>query len=210
MNIFVLSTGRCGSTTFIKACEHITNYSSVHESRCTNLHQERLNYPENHIEADNRLTWVLGRLDKKYDDQAFYVHLSRNDDDTARSFASRYSYGIIKAYREGILTGLPGENNPISVSLDYCETVNSNIDLFLKDKSKKMSITLENIDDDFRKFWELIGAEGDINAGLSEFKTKYNATKQPQKKKSTKPLLVRIIGKLRRIITKFPLYLKDA
>lgn len=75
MNIFVLNTGRCGSTTLIKACRHITNYSEAHESRCAMLGRERLNYPPNHIEADKRLVWLLGRLDKEYGDDALYVHL---------------------------------------------------------------------------------------------------------------------------------------
>ena len=57
MNIFVLCTGRCGSMTFTKACGHIDNFSSAHESRCGRLGNERLAYPENHIEVDNRLSW---------------------------------------------------------------------------------------------------------------------------------------------------------
>ena len=85
MNVFVLSTGRCGSTTFIKACSHITNYSSAHESLSTRTGKQRLNYPENHIEADNRLSWLLGRLDNTYGDDAFYVHLNRNIEDTIAS-----------------------------------------------------------------------------------------------------------------------------
>ena len=99
MNIFILNTGRCGSTTFIQACKHITNFSCAHESRTAILGKERMDYPDDHIEADNRLSWLLGRLDKKYGDDPFYVHLKRNENDTARSFTRRYSSGIIKAYR---------------------------------------------------------------------------------------------------------------
>jgi hypothetical protein len=212
MNIFVLNTGRCGSTTFAKACEHIDNYSCGHETRTRMLHQERLNYPVNHIEADNRLSWFLGRLDKEYGDNAFYVHLRRNEGDTARSFAKRYSYvsGIIKAYRDGILMGVSQDSDPMSVSRDYYHTVNSNIDLFLKDKSKKMVINLESIDQDFTEFWNQIAAEGDINAALSEFRIKYNATREPQENSMPRPLLLRIAGKMKRLITKFPIYVRNA
>ena len=45
MNIFVLCTGRCGSVTFTKACQHITNYTCTHESRVSLLGEDRLNYP---------------------------------------------------------------------------------------------------------------------------------------------------------------------
>lgn len=65
MNIFVLCTGRSGSKTFIKACNHITNYTCGHESRAKRAKLEsrlNLDYPPNHIEADNRLSWFLGRL----------------------------------------------------------------------------------------------------------------------------------------------------
>ena len=64
MNVFVLNTGRCGSVTFIEACRHIHHYSAAHESRATYIGEQRLAYAANHIEADNRLCWFLGRLDK--------------------------------------------------------------------------------------------------------------------------------------------------
>ena len=212
MNIFVLNTGRCGSTTFIEACKHIRNYSCAHESRVSMLGQKRLDYPENHIEADNRLSWLLGRLDKKYGDSAFYVHLKRSETDTARSFTKRYSGGIIKAYRAGILVGLSEQSDPMSVSLDYCDTINSNIDHFLKDKSRKITINLENIEKGFIEFWKMIDAQGEIGTSLAEFKTKYNATNsptQPQKRKR-KSLLSKIIGKVRRLVIKFPKFVRNA
>ena len=45
MNVFILNTGRCGSRTFARACAHITNYTSAHESR-SGLHQARLRIRE--------------------------------------------------------------------------------------------------------------------------------------------------------------------
>ncbi|MBF0099558.1 MAG: hypothetical protein HQK77_01480 [Desulfobacterales bacterium] len=177
MNIFVLCTGRCGSTTFIKACKHISNFSSAHESRSAFLGADRLNYPENHIEADNRLSWLLGRIDKVYGAKAFYVHLKRNIYATAASFVKRYEFGIMKAYRhDGIIMGLPESSDPISVALDYCDTVNSNIETFLKDKSLKMEFHLENAEENFRSFCESIGADVNMYAALSEFKIRYNAS----------------------------------
>ncbi|MCS3662077.1 hypothetical protein [Salinibacter ruber] len=94
MNVFVLCTGRCGSTTFARACEHIENYSAAHESRAGKI-KGRVNYPARHIEVDNRLSWFLGRLDEVYGDDLFYVHLRRNPRATAESFADRYEVGMI-------------------------------------------------------------------------------------------------------------------
>ncbi len=66
MNVFVLSTGRCGSTTFAKACTAITNFSVGHERNRMLVGEARWQYPEHHIEIDNRLIWMLGALEKHY------------------------------------------------------------------------------------------------------------------------------------------------
>ena len=176
MNVFVLCSGRCGSVTFIKACKHIINYSADHESRSHLLGDEHFKYPKKHIEADNRLSWFLGRLDKAFGDDAFYVHLKRNEIDTANSFKKRYNNGIIKAYRKKILMKITSGSDPLDVALDYYNTVNSNIELFLKDKTKKMTFSLENAKMDFRSFWNSIGAEGSLKFALSEWDVYHNAS----------------------------------
>ena len=176
MNVFILNTGRCGSASFIEACSKITNFTSGHETRCDLVGPEHFDYPADHIEADNRLTWFLGRLDEKFGNDAFYVHLKRDDTKTAESFSNRYERGIIKAYREGILWRYNDQRTPFEVSLDYCHTVNSNIQLFLKDKTNQMDFALENVEEHFREFWKRIGAEGDLDAALAEWKTPHNAT----------------------------------
>ena len=179
MNVFVLNTGRCGSTTFIKACAHITNFSAGHETRSHLLGAEHMAYPEGHIEADNRLTWFLGRLDESFGDKAYYVHLTRDDRTTAESFTKRFDRGIIKAYRDAMLLHYADDREPMEVALDYCNTVNSNIRQYLKDKSQRMDFHLESAEEDFRKFWNWIGAEGDLDAALAEWRVPHNATKAP-------------------------------
>ena len=176
MNIFVLNTGRCGSTTFIKACSHITNYTSAHESRSTLIGEQRLAYPPNHIEADNRLSWLLGRLDKIYGDDALYIHLTRNEMDTAASFSKRSDFGIMRAYREGILMSASANNSALEIAEDYIHTVETNIELFLKDKTNVIPFHLENAQIDFTRFWKKISAEGDFSAALKEWETTYNAS----------------------------------
>jgi hypothetical protein len=176
MNVFILNSGRCGSTTFIRACQHITNYTCAHESLIAETGPRRLNYPANHIEADNRLSWFLGRLDQAYGDDAFYVHLHRNTQDTIASFARRIDFGILKAYEQGILLHdehrLPAEE----VASDYLQTVNSNIRHFLKDKSACMDVSLESVETDFAEFWQRIDAQGDRDAALREWVIHYNAS----------------------------------
>ena len=176
MNIFILNTGRCGSTTFIQACRHITNYSAAHESRARRIGEERLAYPPRHIEADNRLSWFLGRLERAYGGEAFYVHLSRDRDAVAASFARREGYGIMKAYREGILLEGEPDQTPLALAYDYIDTVESNITHFLRDKPHAMAFRLEHAKRDFTHFWERIGAEGDLERALAEWDVRHNAS----------------------------------
>lgn len=174
MNVFVLNAGRCGSTTWIEACRHIRNYSAAHESRAHLTGEARLDYPAQHIEADNRLSWFLGRLDARFGTDTFYLHLRRQSQPSIASFARRNDFGIMHAYRDGILLGadptLPAEQ----VAADYLETVEYNIRLFLRDKPLQMDASLETAREDFALFWARIGAEGDLHAALAEFATCHN------------------------------------
>ncbi len=187
MNVFVLNTGRCGSTTFAKACSHISNYSSGHEINTGRIGRARMEYPDNHIEADNRLSWMLGRLDSRFGKDAFYVHLTRDKDSTAKSHAKRFSKGIIPAYKNGILR-ISREIPPLKVAEDYHRTVSANIEMFLKDKPDKMRFRIENAKNDFVAFWEAIDAEGDLDAALSEFDVKHNASGKARTENLPRPL----------------------
>jgi hypothetical protein len=174
MNVFVLCTGRCGSTTFIQACKYISNYSSAHESRTGFIYEKRLDYPANHIEADNRLSWFLGKLEKKYGNDACYIHLKRDEIATATSFMERYNSGIMSAYANAIIMNRSNEIAQFDVCLDYLRTVNSNIELFLKHKTMKMVFSLENAKSDFVLFWEMIHAKGNLISALAEWDIFYN------------------------------------
>jgi len=175
LNVFVLNSGRCGSTTFIRACAHIDNFSAGHESRIQLSGANRLAYPEQHIEADNRLCWLLGRLDRRFGRAAYYVHLRRDPQAVIASFAGRGDFGIMRAWREGVLLGGAGQD-PEELAADYLETVEANIELFLRDKPHRMQVRLETVHRDFARFWEWIGARGDRAAALAEWRVRYNAS----------------------------------
>ncbi len=147
----------------------------MHESRATLTGVQRLAYPENHIEADNRLCWILGRLDQQYGNDAFYVHLTRDRSASANSFVRRTGFGIMKAYREGILLGGEQQTDQ-AIAYDYLDTIESNISLFLRDKSNRMDFRLETAETDFAHFWQRIGAAGDLEKALTEWQTRYNAS----------------------------------
>ena len=176
MNVFILCTGRNGSVTFIRACQHITNFTAGHETRSTLLGADRVSFPVQHIEADNRLSWVLGKLGKKYGKDAFYVHLKRDVDATANSFNQRWgrTNSIIDAYAEGIL--MRGRERSFALCKDYVETINSNVAYFLEDKPNTMTIHLEDIKAGFGDFWQRIGAEGDFEKAMAELDRRNNAS----------------------------------
>ena len=177
--VFVLCTGRCGSTTFAAACQQANNFTATHESHTYRLGADRFAYPPNPIEVDNRLAWFTGKLDAHFGATPFYVHLTRNRAQTAASFATRITHGLMKAYRNDILLDLPKyEPHPpaLAIAEDLVDTITENITLFLRDKPRVMQISLETIRTDFPKFWAWIGAQGDLDAALATFATRHNAT----------------------------------
>ena len=209
MNVFILNAGRSGSQTFARACDHITNFSSAHESRSGLLGDAHFDYPDNHIESDNRLSWMLGRLDRKYGDGAFYVHLTREPALVAASWAKRSYTGMMNAYRYAILWHCPKDATPVAIALDYCDTVTENIRLFLRDKRNWMDFRLEEGQERFPEFWRRIGAEGSLAAALAEFDVKHNAAwdRRPEVEPE---VLTRIGSKLYRIGRKLTVFLRNA
>jgi hypothetical protein len=187
MNVFVLSTGRCGSTTFARACKHIKNYTASHESQNPSLHPRvknpyrSLKYPQNHIEVDNRLSWFLGTLEKEYGGRAFYVQLLRRPEEVAKSLAARGEQSILFSFTSGILQYFSAARNQPAeerqrIGLQYWDVVNDNIELFLRDKPHRMTMWLHDIKQPFKDFWRSIGADGDLEAALGEWDVRHNAT----------------------------------
>ncbi len=179
--VFALSPGRTGSTSFAEACAHFTNFTSAHESRNSRLGENRFAYPENHIESDNRLTWHLGQLAAKYDDQdVFYVHLRRNPEKIAESYAKRwedvkFKSSIMRAFANGIIMreGPWEKSRRIDVSRFYVQTVIANTEEFLKNRPH-MDVSLEDGGVSFQEFMKRIGAQGDLDAALATWKTPAN------------------------------------
>jgi len=181
--------------------------------------RDRVKYPDDHIEVDNRLSWFLGRLDRQYGDEAFYVHLRRDRQATAESFTRRYDGGMIRAYRERIIWRADNDPtvSPLDVCEHYCETVNSNIELFLKNK-RSMEVRLGSAEEDFREFWERIGAKGDLSASLREWSRKHNASNPDEaptsrgsaKSREVSSFPVRAAKKAVRIVQKLPNFLRAA
>jgi hypothetical protein len=155
------------------------------------LGAERIAFPDQHIEIDNRLSWFLGRLERRFGNSARYVHLLRDPEEVALSYNQRWlnPNSLISAYRRGILTFSP-QLEPISVSRDLVTTINENIEVFLSSKKYTMTFRLENARQDWSKFWDWIGAEGSLPVSLDEWAIRYKPTTE------RRPSLSRFVRRL--------------
>ncbi|WNC72544.1 hypothetical protein RGQ13_00800 [Thalassotalea psychrophila] len=212
--VFVIGTGRCGTTTFKQACTHIKNFTCAHESRVNQLGEERLNYPKFHIECDNRLSWFLGRLENQFDqNKVLYIHLLRDEHQVSESYKKRFINGLIMpAYTSGIYIDLPKHIEPfkLAIAKDYVKTVKHNINSFLKDKPNQMTIDINNPKQSFIQFWQKVDANGDQKLALQELAKRFNYSGSWQKRTEENNLLIRMFHKVRRIIIKFPGFLRNA
>ena len=62
------------------------------------------------------------------------------------------------------------------IAEDLVDTITSNISYFLRDKTKVMQMKVETMEQDFPKFWDWIGAKGDLAAATTEWTVRHNAT----------------------------------
>lgn len=176
----MLGTGRCGSLTFARACDHMTNYTASHETYRGRLMSTRADTPDNHIEVDNRLSWMLGVLEHHYGNDAYYVHLTRDRESLVGSFAKRTKRGIINSYKQELTMGAQENHTDLEICHDYVNTITLNVNAFLKDKTNKVTIPIEDARPLFKEFWESIGAQGDQEAALNEFDINHNSSSKPK------------------------------
>jgi hypothetical protein len=204
VRVFVLTTGRTGSVTYAHAAAHATNFTAGHETRGGVLQPDRLEYPDGHIEVDNRLSWFLGSLHRRYGDEAGYVHLLRDEDAVARSYVKRWP-GLRLPRRKPIVAArkalgyVRGDNHaslPVAFSqgivmrkhvdpaerLTACtlmvRTINDNISLFLQDRPNALEVRLEDGADGFERLWRRFGLEGDLSSARAEFGVRQNASQK--------------------------------
>lgn len=165
MRVFVLTTGRAASKTFANACQLLDGMSAGHETRVDHI-PDRLSFPDNHVEVDNRLVWFLGGIAARYpDEQTFYVHLTRSPEKVAESYLKRWhiKVSVVRAFYHGILMNSDKPN--VEAARETCrffvETVNENIRYFLNGRRNWCEVRVEHLRDDFFAFMNQAGLEGD-------------------------------------------------
>jgi len=177
MNVFVIGTGRCGSVTFSKACQHIANYTSGHETHAGILTDERLKYSDAHVEVDPHLAWTLGLILNRYPN-AFYVHLQRRRDEVLQSWfrrgihPNRGAAPLIDVMFQTNSARLSPHQYRDSLALLY-DTVTANVANGLT-QVRSMDVWLHEAKESFPAFWRAIDAEGDLESARCEFDKHYN------------------------------------
>ena len=179
MRVFVLTTGRAASKTFAHACKHLDGMTAGHETNRRKI-SFRLDYPDQHVEVDNRLVWFLGGLDRRYaDENTFYVYLTRETDKIVESYLLRWhlKISITRAFFHGILMN-PKKPHPETARKStylFVSTVDENIRFFLKNRRNWAQVRVEHMERDFFAFMRDAGLSGDIDAireALRETKNK--------------------------------------
>lgn len=209
MNVFVLCAGRTASTTFAKAANTLDRFTAGHETNASKIGNERFDYPLNHIEVDNRLSWFLGGLDRRYGDSAKYVFLKRDNEKIAKSYLERWNLtvSIVRAFSKAVLMKASiNDSERLNICRFYVETVEENIQFFLKDKSKEniFYFELEDSKNEFLRFSKWIGEEAsDESLKIWDMHFNKNRFSRPS------AVLKRLVRKTYRLVTSFPEFVRD-
>jgi hypothetical protein len=78
------------------------------------------------------------------------------------------------AYREAILMGGTEQALPRDYADDYIQNVTLNIRHFPQDQSRVLHVALETVEQDFPAFWKRIGAQGNLDAAMAEWRQRSN------------------------------------
>jgi hypothetical protein len=62
MDAFTPPTDCCGLLAFASACRHITDSTAGHEAGWGRIKPDGLAYPNCHMKADSRLSWLMDQL----------------------------------------------------------------------------------------------------------------------------------------------------
>lgn len=188
IRVFVLTTGRTASKTFVCACQHLDGMTAGHETNVRKI-SGRLDYPDNHVEVDNRLVWFLGGLGGRYDDdRTFYVHLTRNTEKVVESYLLRWhmTVSVVRAFYHGILMA-PKKPDPETARQSnrlFVETVDENIRYFLKNRNNWAHVSVENLEQDFLAFMTAAGLTGDRETIKRELRDIKNVNKKKYRRRS--------------------------
>lgn len=168
MNIFVVGTGRCGTTTFSKACGFATNKTVSHERLAGSVYR-LTDYPPNHIEVDAPLSFWLPRLRTIYPGCRF-VHLVRHADRSGCiDSMSSHDPDICGAFGRMLF------HYPECSAREGAEAMYDVINEMVNG-ADVLRVLLREVQSRWHEVWEWMECDGDFEKSRSEWNVKYNAT----------------------------------
>lgn len=174
MRVFVVGTGRCGTSTFRHAASLALNKSVRQESAYWNgvSHRE---YLDGCIEIGHQLTWVLSYLLHRYRDSKI-VHLVRDKESCVRSL-QKNGLGTIPSWYNMLYAGCHENGNPCPPCSDlfdiYYDQVNFSIPN-VTPTHRYFRLKLEAAKEQWRACWDWMSCEGDFERSLACWAKKYN------------------------------------
>jgi hypothetical protein len=170
VRVFVVGTGRCGSTTFARAAAHAANYTAAHESSIP----ADLEFPDRHVEVSPRLTWVLPKLVERYSTDVLYVHLRRRRTEVIESWLRRGRHRGPGIWERLVYHTLPDDYRR---TCELCHDAMTGMIGRCLAATDHVTMWLHSIRQSWDRFWRRIGAEGDYRGSLAEWNTFHNASR---------------------------------
>ena len=163
MRIFVVGTGRCGSSTFYQACKTITNYTCGHETFAGQVHN--FEYLDNHIEVAVQNVQALALLQNKYPNNMI-VQLIREPKGCIQSlFEQCPEYLKAWSFQVYLTTEVTEK-----VAEAYYHCVNQHIAKI----PNLVTVRVDDLEWFWARFIQSIGAECDMEQAQKILSRKYN------------------------------------
>lgn len=176
-NVFVISSGRTATTTFAQAASHLPGWTADHETRVSLPLADRVDYPEHHIEADNRLLFYLPQLETRFGDDALYVYLVRDPEKIAQSYAKRWhlTVSVVRAYTHGLrMIPRVSEDDVLSHCRDFVAYADQTFRAFLDRQTNVQFFDIEDAETEFTAFARHLGLDAP-EAALAVWRETHNA-----------------------------------
>ena len=168
MRVFVVGTGRCGTSTFYHACRHIHNYEAYHEPNSGQV--DSFETEDQVINVSSQFVVRIPELLKKYPESK-WIHLIRNRDQCVESLAKCCPVEMDGYVRQWCQIF---QCNLTRASQFYYDSINSMIELMLRNQSC-LTMNLPIRRPAWMTFWSFVGAQGDFESSLREWESCYNS-----------------------------------
>jgi hypothetical protein len=168
VNVFVVGTGRCGTSTFYQAARTIVGFTAGHETTAGTVPSWQ--FADQHIEVAAQLVYGIPRLRATYPD-ARWVHLVRDREPCVRSLARQCWESMAAFAKQWFLCDHPAD---VALAAEQFHDLTNELIEALLPPDATMKIRVEELVEAWPRFCEWIGAEYDEEAAAGILHRKYN------------------------------------